>query len=63
MPLKEGKSRKVISENIRELKQGEQYKKTRAAHGKDVAHKQTVAIALEKAREAGANIPYPRKKK
>jgi len=63
MPLKEGKSRRTISANIRELKQGPQYKETVKSHGKDVAHKQTVAIALEKAREAGADIPYPRKKK
>jgi Family of unknown function (DUF6496) len=62
MPIKAGKSRKVISKNIRELKSGPQYKETRKTHGKKVAHKQAVAIALEKAREAGANIPRRKKK-
>jgi len=62
MPLKHGASRKVIGENIRELKKGPQYAETKKAHGKDVAHKQVVAIALEKAREAGANIPEKKKR-
>jgi hypothetical protein len=62
MPLKHGKSRKVISANIRELKSGPQYRETVKEHGRVTAHKQAVAIALEKAREAGADIPEPRKK-
>lgn len=41
MPLKRGKSRKVISENIRELEE----------HGsRPRSHKQIVAIALDVAR-------------
>ena len=50
MPLKRGKSRKVISENIRREK----------AAGKP--HKQAVAIALDKARESGARIPKKKAK-
>ena len=45
MPLKKGKSRQVISQNISELVHG----------GRPRA--QAVAIALETARESGARIP------
>lgn len=45
MPLKSGKSKKVVSENIkREVEAGR-------------PQKQAVAIALDKARKSGANIP------
>lgn len=45
MPLKKGKSREDISENI----------KTETKQGKP--HKQAVAIALNQARKSGAKIP------
>jgi hypothetical protein len=49
--LKNGKSKKVISENIRtEVKAGK-------------PQKQAVAIGLSKARESGAKIPKPKGKK
>lgn len=51
MPLKRGKSRKTISENI----------ETEEAHGKP--HKQAVAIALDTARKSGAKIKKPAKYK
>lgn len=57
MPVKAGKSRAVISENIRELHTGKTYAKTQGKFGKKKADKQAVAIALSKARESGAKIP------
>jgi len=42
MPLKKGSSKKVISENIRELEHA----------GKGRSHKQNIAIALSEARKS-----------
>lgn len=49
MPLKQGKNKKVISENI---------KTEMASHPK----KQAIAIALNVARKSGAKIPMKGKK-
>lgn len=46
MPLKHGKSKEIISENIKELDNTGKY-----------PQKQAVAIALNEARESGAKIP------
>lgn len=52
MPLKKGKSKEVISENIREL----------VHSGRP--QKQAIAIALDEARRSGAKLPKnPKKKK
>lgn len=50
MPLHKGKSKKVISENIREM--------IHAGH----PQKQAVAAALSTARKSGAKIPKKKKK-
>lgn len=51
MPLKKGKSKKVISENISEM--------IKAGHPQN----QAVAASLNIARKSGAKIKKPRKKK
>jgi hypothetical protein len=50
MPLKKGKSKKVISENISEMRH--------SGH----PEKQAIAAALHQARKAGARIPKKGKK-
>jgi hypothetical protein len=50
MPLKKGKSEKTKSENIKEM----------MASGH--SQKQSIAAALNKARESGAHIPKKKKK-
>lgn len=49
MPLKKGKSQKVVSTNIRELHGGKTYAHTASKFGKKRADRQAVAIALKKA--------------
>lgn len=50
MPLKKGKSKKVISKNIKEM--------VRSGHPR----KQAVAAALSEARKSGVKIPKPKSK-
>lgn len=45
MPLKKGA--KNVGKNIAELHGGPQYSKTKAKHGKGVANKQAVAVAIK----------------
>lgn len=51
MPLKKGKSKKVISQNIKELHKGKTFAKTAKKFGKKKANKQAVAIAFSQARK------------
>jgi hypothetical protein len=60
MPVKPGKSNKVISSNIKELHTGKTHARTEAKEGKQAADKQSVAIALDQARKSGADIPKKR---
>lgn len=57
MPVQKGKSKRVISSNIRELEQGKTHARTQRKEGKAKADKQSVAIALDTARKSGAKIP------
>jgi hypothetical protein len=52
MPLKSGKSKKVVSENISEFHTGKTYAKTKAKFGKAKADKQAVAVAMSKKRKS-----------
>jgi len=51
MPLLPGKSKKVISENIKEFHTGKTFAATAAKFGKKKADKQAVAVALSNARK------------
>jgi hypothetical protein len=53
MPLKRGKSKEVMSENITEFHKGKTYARTAAKFGKDKANKQAVAVAYSQQRRAG----------
>ncbi len=50
MPLKKGKSKKIIGENIREMED--------AGHPRN----QSIAASLNEARKSGAKIPKKKKK-
>ena len=52
MPLRHGTSRKVVSSNIRELRKGGTFRRTRRKFGVRKAHKQSIAIALNEARKS-----------
>lgn len=52
MPLKPGTSQKTVSKNISEHSKGKQHAATAAKHGEAVAHKQDIAIAMDKKRES-----------
>jgi hypothetical protein len=53
MPLKKGKSKAVLEENIREFHHGKTYAKTARKFGKGTANKQAVAAAYSQQRRSG----------
>lgn len=59
MPLKKGRSKKVMDENFHELRHGPTYAHTRRKFGKERANKQMQAIALSQARKSGRKRPKP----
>ncbi|HOM27150.1 MAG TPA: hypothetical protein PKV21_06555 [bacterium] len=66
MPLKKGKSKKVISENIKELIHSYEEKGKIGnvkPKSKKQAQKIAVAIALQQARKSGAKIPKKLRRK
>jgi hypothetical protein len=52
MPLKHGKSKGIISNNIREFHGGKTYERTKKKFGKKRADAQAVAVALNQARKS-----------
>jgi hypothetical protein len=52
MPLKSGKSKKVVSDNISEFHKGQTYAKTKGKFGKEKADRQAIAVALSKKRKS-----------
>lgn len=52
MPLKKGKSQKVVSQNIREFHTGKTYQHTLRKFGRATANKQAIAAALAQRRRS-----------
>jgi hypothetical protein len=52
MPLKKGKSKAVLAENIREFHGGKTYARTARKFGKSTANKQAVAAAYSQRRSS-----------
>jgi hypothetical protein len=56
MPLKKGKSKKVISENISEFHTGKTYAATKTKFGKAKADRQAIAVAMSQAGKTKGKI-------
>ena len=53
-PLAKGKSKAILSKNIKEFHAGKTYSKTRAKYGKKRANKQAIAVAFAQRRRSAA---------
>ena len=53
MPLKAGKSKAVVSQNISEFSHGQTFQKTQRKFGLAKAHKQAIAVAMSQKRKSG----------
>jgi hypothetical protein len=53
MPLKKGKSKAVLQENIREFHTGKTYARTARKFGKATANKQAIAVGYAQRRRSG----------
>jgi len=62
MPLKKGKSQKVISQNIKELHKGKTFRRTKDKLGEEKANAQAIAIAMEQAGKSKSKGKRPPKK-
>ena len=51
MPLTKGGGKKAVGKNIKELHKGPQYKKIAKKHGKNVANRQAIAIAIKQSKK------------
>ncbi len=63
MPLKKGKSKAVVSENIKEFHTGPTYKNTARKFGKKRANAQAVAVALHSAGKSRKRTAAKKKSK
>lgn len=52
MPLKPGKSNKVVSQNIKEFSKGKTFANTKSKFGEAKARKQAIAVALSEKRKS-----------
>ena len=52
MPLKSGKSNKVVGENIKEFSKGKTFAHTKSKFGAEKARRQAIAVALNEKRKS-----------
>ena len=53
MPMKSGKSKRVVDENFKEFREGKTFSRTAKKFGRKKARQQMIAAVLRKKRESG----------